>query len=248
LTLKETADLVLALYEELKEIVNQKLEIILCPSFVALNSVNDLLKKLTPRIFELGAQDVFWQEKGAFTGEISPKMLEEVGCKYVIIGHSERRQNLNETDAMVNKKVKNVLKYNLTPIICVGETFEERQKGIRDVVVARQIGLALEGTEIFGTKKVIVAYEPVWVIGTGQAVEPEDAEHSHQIIRESLLEIFPLDVVERNFSIIYGGSVDSSNIKSFLDEEHIDGVLVGGASLKVDEFTKMIKIVLSNQK
>lgn len=244
LGIDETCRLTEALHEQLKEIVDERAEIILCPAFTALNPVNILLQKLTPQIFKLGAQDVFWEEKGAFTGEISPKMLEEVGCKYVIVGHSERRQKLGETDQMVNKKTKVVLRHNLIPIICVGETYEERQKGIRDVVVARQIGNALENVEIFGTQRVIIAYEPVWVIGTGQAVEPNDAEHSHRIILEAIRELFSPDIIERHFNIIYGGSVDSTNIKSFIDQEHIDGVLVGGASLKVDEFIKMIKEII----
>ena len=244
MTLDETCKLTEKLFDQLKDLVNERVDIILCPSFTALSSINALLQKFGRGIFKLGAQNVFWEEKGAFTGEISAKMLEEVGCKYAIVGHSERRQNLLETDEMVNKKVKVVLKSNLTPIVCVGETFDERQKGIRDVVVARQTGKALENVELFGTKKIIIAYEPVWVIGTGQAVEPKDAEHSHRIIREALRELFPADVVERHFNIVYGGSVDSANIKSFIDQEHIDGVLVGGAALKADEFVKMIKQII----
>ncbi len=244
LSIGETAALVEELHKSLKDVNSEKIELVLCPAFTALSIANETLKKLGAEQFKLGAQDVFWQEKGAFTGEISPVMLEETGCQYVIVGHSERRQNLGETDEMVNKKIKTVLKYNLTPILCVGETFEERQKGIRDVVVARQVGKALEGIELFGAKKIIIAYEPVWVIGTGQAVEPEDADHSHRIIREALLELFPVDVVEQHFDIIYGGSVDSKNIKSFLDQENIDGVLVGGASLKADEFKKMMQQII----
>jgi triosephosphate isomerase len=244
MTLDETCKLTEKIYKQLKEKIDEKVKIVLCPSFTVLNSLNVLLQKLSPRIFDLGSQNVFWEEKGAFTGEISVKMLEEVGCKYAIIGHSERRHYLSETDEMVNKKVKTVLKHNLTPIVCVGETYEERQKGVRDVVVARQVGRALENLEIFGMKKIIIAYEPVWVIGTGQAVEPEDAGHSHRLIREALRELFSADVVEKHFNIVYGGSVDSTNIKSFLDQEYIDGVLVGGASLKAAEFVKMIKEII----
>lgn len=240
LTIKETIFLVEQLQNSLKEVDSTRVEIILCPAFTALQATSLKLEKSSVTQFKLGAQNIFWQEKGAFTGEISPQMLEEVGCRYVIIGHSERRQNLGETDEMVNKKIRTTLKYNLIPILCVGETYEERQKGIRDVVVAQQVGKALEGLELFGTKQIIIAYEPVWVIGTGQAVEPEDADHSHRIIKEALFEFFPVDVVENHFNIIYGGSVDSTNIKSFIDQENIDGVLVGGASLKVDEFVKMI--------
>lgn len=243
LAVVETEKLTKELSQGLRSLVNEELEIVLCPAFPALDNLSLMLKKENPANLKIGAQDVFWEERGAFTGEVSVKMLKEADCEYVIVGHSERRKNLGETDEMVNKKVKVLLENNLTPIICVGETFEERQKGIRDVVVARQTAAAMDGTEIFGNKKVIIAYEPVWVIGTGQAVDPEDAEHSHKMIRESLLEIFSLDIVEKHFQIIYGGSVDSKNIKDFVDREAIGGVLVGGASLKAEEFVKMIKAI-----
>lgn len=241
LTVAETEDLTEKLSQGLRSLANEKTEIILCPAFPALDNLSLILRKENPADLKIGAQDVFWEEKGAFTGEVSVKMLKEADCRYVIVGHSERRKNLGETDEMVNKKVKILLENDLTPIVCVGETFEERQKGIRDVRVAAETTAAVEGIELFGNKKIIIAYEPVWVIGTGQAVEPEDAEHSHRMIREALLEIFPPDAIEKHFQIIYGGSVDSKNIRDFVDRENIDGVLVGGASLKVEEFVKMIK-------
>jgi len=241
LTVAETEDLTEKLSQGLRSLANEKTEIILCPAFPALDNLSLILQKENPADLKIGAQDVFWEEKGAFTGEVSVKMLKEADCRYVIVGHSERRKNLGETDEMVNKKVKILLENDLTPIVCVGETFEERQKGIRDVRVAAETTAAMEGVELFGNKKIIIAYEPVWVIGTGQAVEPEDAEHSHRMIRETLLEIFPPDVIEKHFRIIYGGSVDGKNIRDFVDRENIDGVLVGGASLKVEEFVKMIK-------
>ncbi|MFH2136270.1 MAG: triose-phosphate isomerase [Patescibacteria group bacterium] len=241
LTAAETIDLTEKLSQGLRSFANEETEIVLCPAFTALDELSGLLKKENPANLKIGAQDVFWEEKGAFTGEVSVRMLKEVDCRYVIVGHSERRKNLGETDEMVNKKVKILLKNDFTPIVCVGETFEERQKGIRDVVVAREVEAALRDVELFGNKKIIIAYEPVWVIGTGQAVEPEDAEHSHRMIRETLLENFSPDIVEKHFEIIYGGSVDSKNIGDFMEKENIDGVLVGGASLKVEEFVKMIK-------
>lgn len=241
LTVAETEDLTEKLSQELRTFANEKTEIILCPAFPALDNLSDILKKENQANLKIGAQDVFWEEKGAFTGEVSVKMLKEVDCQYVIVGHSERRKNLGETDEMVNKKVKILLANDLVPIVCVGETFEERQKGLRDVVVAREVEGALREIELFGNKKVIIAYEPVWVIGTGQAVEPEDAEHSHRMIRETLFENFSSDIVEKHFQIIYGGSVDSKNIADFVERENIDGVLVGGASLKLEEFVKMIK-------
>ncbi|MBI5071556.1 triose-phosphate isomerase [Candidatus Falkowbacteria bacterium] len=241
LTVAETKNLAEKLGQSLRSFKNDKTEIILCPAFTALDDLCTVLRKENPADLKIGAQDVFWEEKGAFTGEISAKMLKEVDCRYVIVGHSERRKNLGETDEMVNKKVKILLENDLVPIVCVGETFLERQKGLRDVIVARQTEAALRDVKLFGNKKIIIAYEPVWVIGTGQAVEPEDAEHSHRMIREALMENFPADVLEKHFQIIYGGSVDSKNIKDFVDRENIDGVLVGGASLKVEEFVKMIK-------
>lgn len=240
----ETAALVSELGKSIDKKSVDKVDIVVCPSFTALPPANKLLEKKNPAKLELGAQNVFWEEKGAFTGEISVKMLKEAGCSFVVVGHSERRQNLGETDEMVNKKIKAVLGAGLVPVVCVGETFAEREKGIRDVVVARQTGKALEGVELFGNKKIIIAYEPVWVIGTGQAVAPEDAEHSHRMIREALLEIFPVDAVEKHFQIIYGGSVDSKNIRELVSREGIDGVLVGGASLKTAEFAKMIKEII----
>jgi len=243
LTVAETENLTEKLSQELRTLADKKTEIILCPAFPALDNLSAILKKENPADFKIGAQDVFWEEKGAFTGEVSVKMLKEADCQYVIVGHSERRKNLGETDEMVNKKVKILLENDLTPIVCVGETFEERQKGIRDVVVARETAAAMDGVNLFGNKKIIIAYEPVWVIGTGQAVEPEDAEHSHRMIREALFEIFPVDIVEKHFQIIYGGSIDDKNIKDFLERENIEGVLVGGASLKTEEFVKMIKAI-----
>lgn len=228
----------------LKGADSKKAEIIFCPSFTALFAARETLKKLGADGFKLGAQNVFWRENGAFTGEVSAKMLKEVGCEYVIVGHSERRQNLGETDGMVNRKVNAALKNHLTPIVCVGETREERQNGLRDAVVAGQAGAVMKGVKIVGAQKIIIAYEPVWAIGAGQAVEPEDAAHSHRMIREALLEIFSRDAVEKHFNIIYGGSVDGKNIKSFVERENIDGVLVGGASLKAGEVVKMIKEII----
>jgi triosephosphate isomerase len=243
LTVVETEKLAEELSQGLRSLAREEVEIVLCPAFPALDNLSLILQKENPANLKIGAQDVFWEEKGAFTGEVSVKMLKEADCRYVIVGHSERRKNLGETDEMINKKVKILVENDLTPIVCIGETFEERQKGIRDVVVARQTAAAMDGVELFGNKKVIIAYEPVWVIGTGQAVDPEDAEHSHRMIKEALLEIFPVDIVEKHFQIIYGGSIDSKNIKDFVDRENIEGVLVGGASLRAEEFVKMIKAI-----
>jgi len=215
-------------------------EAVLCPSFISLQEVGKLIKKTH---LKLGAQDVFWEEKGAYTGEVSPLMLEELGCDYVIVGHSERRKYLGETDEMVHKKMKAALEEGLIPILCVGETFEERQEGGRDYVIISQLSSALEGIELDKKQHLIIAYEPVWVIGSGQAVDPEEAGYVYNLIRQTLLDMFPLEIVNDNIRIIYGGSVDSSNVKPFLKQAKMQGVLVGGASLKAEEFVNIVKSI-----
>lgn len=207
--------------------------VVVCPSHDAIDAVGSLLKGTT---VAMGGQDVFWEDKGAYTGEISPKTLKELGCEYCIVGHSERRQHLGETDQMVNKKVVALLKHDINPIVCVGETKEERQAGKRDSVVISQVRAALEGTRPVGRQHVIIAYEPRWVIGTGQAVAPDDAASMHYLIQETLQELYPSGVVEAQFAVIYGGSVDPSNIRGLLSIDAIHGVLVGGVSLKAKEF------------
>lgn len=241
LNVKESIDLIGKIDNSLKEFGGVKeIDIVVCPSFVSLWPVNNFLRQIKSKI-KMGAQNIFWEEKGAFTGEISAKMLKEVDCKYVIIGHSERRENLWESDHMINQKVKTVLKRDLTPIICVGETFEERKSGQRDSVIERQVSRALEGVEKSEFKRIIIAYEPVWVIGIGQAVEPEDAVYSHYLIRKALCKSCSSEMREKDLRVIYGGSVNPNNIKSFLGKEGIDGVLVGSASLTHDKFVKMLK-------
>lgn len=217
---------------------NKKMEAVLCPTFISLQSVAAQLKD--KEIF-LGAQDCFWEEDGAFTGEVSPKNLKELGCRFVIIGHSERRSHLLETDEVVHNKVKAALRQGLVPIICVGETFEERQEGAKDFVVMNQVTKAIEGLELDAEDQLIVAYEPVWVIGSGQAVAPEEAEHTHQVIRQVLIDHFEPATVKERVRIIYGGSVDSSNIKDFFAFQNIDGALVGGASLEPETFNNLIQ-------
>ncbi len=213
--------------------------VVACPSHMAIEEVAKVTRG-TP--VALGAQDAFWEDKGAFTGEVSPKALRELGVDYCIVGHSERRQHLGETDAMVNKKAVALLRNGITPIVCVGETKEERQAGKRDAVVIGQVRAALEGVALVGTQRVIVAYEPRWVIGTGQAVSPQDAAELHHLIRETLYELFGQDAALRQTAVIYGGAVDAKNLASFIAVDVIDGVLVGGASLKPQDFTAMAQI------
>lgn len=226
-------------FNRLKDVAN--IEVAICPSFTALP---DIFKLANDSKIKLGAQNVFWEQVGAYTGEISPEMLKEFGCQYVIIGHSDRRAYLKETDEMVHLKVKAALNGLLYPIICVGETFKERQLGRKDYVVIRQVTQALSGIDIIlDSTQLIIAYEPVWVIGSGQAIDSEEAEYMHQVIRQALIDLYPMKVVEKCFRIIYGGSINSQIVKSFLVQPHIDGVLVGGASLNKDEFIDIIKEV-----
>ena len=213
--------------------------VILCPSFAALEEVGSEVKGTS---IGLGAQDCFWETKGAYTGEVSPLALKEEGCQYCIVGHSERRKFLGETDEMVQKKVKALLGVGLIPIICVGETREEREAGQRDAVVINQLRAALDGNQPVGAQNVIIAYEPRWAIGTGQAVEPNDVASMHQLIYETLNELFPIDLVQRQFSVIYGGSADADNIGGLLQIPVIDGGLIGGAALKAEGFIKMAEV------
>jgi triosephosphate isomerase len=213
--------------------------VVACPSHMAIEEVAKVTRG-TP--VALGAQDAFWEDKGAYTGEVSPKALKELGVDYCIVGHSERRQHLGETDAMVNKKAVALLRNGITPIVCVGETKEERQAGKRDAVVIGQVRAALEGVALVGSQRVIVAYEPRWVIGTGQAVSPQDAAELHHLIRETLYELFGQDAALRQTAVIYGGAVDAKNLAGFIAVDVIDGVLVGGASLKPQDFTAMAQI------
>ncbi|MFA6428687.1 MAG: triose-phosphate isomerase [Candidatus Buchananbacteria bacterium] len=219
------------------QVNNDQVEVILCPTFTALAAVSEILSQSS---LSLGSQDVFWEQRGAFTGEISAEQLKELGVTYTIVGHSERRQHLTETDLMVHQKVKASLAQNLKPIICVGETFEQRQDSQQDYVIIKQVTAALAGLEIKPEDQIIVAYEPVWVIGTGQAVLPEQANHIAKVIRQTLVDLFPLVQVKNNFRIIYGGSVDQNNAVGFLAEEVITGFLVGGASLSAEKFLPLI--------
>ncbi|MEK7557813.1 MAG: triose-phosphate isomerase [Patescibacteria group bacterium] len=216
-------------------------EVVICCATPALAKVEEIIGK-TP--LKLGAQNVFWQDKGTYTGEISPTMLVELGCKYVIIGHSERRRYLSENYEMVHKKVKAVVNTEkLTPIICIGESWEEKRTDQRDFVLVDQLQQALSGVDVLGDQQIIIAYEPIWAISSGQgsgtAIEPAEAEYAHKIIKLTLNDMFGIEVVSNNFRIIYGGSIDSKSVKGFANLENIDGLLVGGASLKVDEFFKI---------
>lgn len=244
--LQQTENLAKDILSGLKKIKNlNKIDVVLCPSYIALSKIKDFLSK--EKNVSLGAQNCYWEERGAYTGEISPVQLKEVNCQYVIIGHSERRGFLGETDEMIHRKSVAALSVGLVPIICVGETFEERQKGIKDYVIINQVSKALEGIDLKVNQQLIIAYEPVWVIGSGQAVMPEEAEYVSRLILQRLVDLYPLPIVRNNIRILYGGSVDHRNIKSFVDQDTIDGVLVGGSSLNAEEFVKMCQILAENK-
>ena len=189
---------------------------------------------------KIGAQNMHWEESGAYTGEVSGQMLKSIGVEYVIIGHSERRQYFAETDETVNKKIKSALNVGLKPIVCVGETLEQREKGITEQVITNQVEKAFEGIEAKDLENIIIAYEPIWAIGTGKTATKEDANNTIMQIRKKLAEKYGQN--EANGVIIqYGGSVKSSNAKELFEMSDIDGGLVGRASLKAEEFSKIVK-------
>ena len=214
-----------------------KVEIILCPPFTSLIDVKEVINGTN---IYLGAQNVFWENEGAFTGEISPAMLKSIGCKYVIIGHSERRAYFGETNEIVNKKVKSALKHGLFPIMCVGEKLDERVAGRAFDVVRDHVENGLLDVGENEMRNVVLAYEPVWAIGTGKNATPEEAEEVHKFIRLFLSKKYGNNVSE-DARILYGGSVKPANVESLITQENIDGALVGGASLKPDLFADMVK-------
>jgi triosephosphate isomerase len=234
-TAVEARELVSVMSPKLGEIAN--VEKVLCPPFIAIPALVGMLEGYG---IGLGAQNMHWEEKGAFTGEVSPGMVKEF-CKYVIIGHSERRAYFGETDETVNKKLHAAMKADLTPIVCVGETLAQYEAGSTSEVVRRQISAGLAGVDSASAAKIVVAYEPVWAIGTGKASSGENANYVHQqVIRPALTELLGAENAQA-IRILYGGSVTAANAAEFFAYPDIDGALVGGASLKVDEFVAIIK-------
>ncbi len=211
-------------------------EIVLGPPFTSLSAVAAAIKGTN---ILLSAQNMHWEDKGAFTGEISAEMLLDLGCKYVIIGHSERRQYFGETDETVNKKVKQALKKGLLPIMCVGETLAEREAGKLNDIIKRQVSGGLKDIVADDMKKVVVAYEPVWAIGTGKTATPEQANEVHALIRQTVKSLYNADIAE-GLRIQYGGSVTPDNVSSLMAKPDIDGALVGGASLKPESFAALV--------
>jgi len=217
----------------------EEVEVVICPPFTALRAVQTLLEadKLP---YELGAQDVAPQDEGAFTGEISPLMLAALKVRYVIVGHSERRQLFGEDDLAVNKKTKAVLKHAMTPIVCVGETLEEREAGGTESKVTQQVRRALDGVDTEAASSLVVAYEPIWAIGTGRNADPGDAGGVSELIRATLAARYDDDVAG-SVRILYGGSVKPGNIREFMAHPEIDGALVGGASLDPEDLALIVK-------
>ena len=215
-------------------------DVVVCPPFTSLSTVGQLLKG--SRI-SLGAQDVFWEMEGAFTGEISPPMLANIGCTYVIVGHSERRTHFGETDQIVRRKLVAAIRNALTPIVCIGETLAERDANRTFEVLTRQLDGALNGLPADDCAKVILAYEPVWAIGTGRNATPEQAQEAQAFIRQWLAKQVRGDVAEA-LRIQYGGSVNVANAESLLAQPDVDGALIGGASLKADAFAAIVRAAL----
>lgn len=215
--------------------ITDEVDVVLAPPFTALRIVAEAIEGTG---IGLGAQDVFWEEKGPYTGEISPAMLVDAGCEWVIIGHSERRNVLHETDEMVRKKINAALAEGLKVIVCVGETLEEKEGGKTVTVVDGQVDSALSGLEIRDPSRFVIAYEPIWAIGTGQNATPDEAEFVHATIREIAGKI--LGGIADRMRIVYGGSVTEDNITELMAEPDIDGALVGGASLRADAMTSIV--------
>lgn len=215
----------------------ENVEIVLCPPFTDLSDVGEMLIESN---IALGAQNCYWENEGAFTGEISVAMIKSVGCKYVIAGHSERRKYFGETDATVNRKVAAVIDSGLVPIMCVGETLQEREAGKTLEVVRTQVTEGLKAFKEAYLDPLVIAYEPVWAIGTGRTATPDQAQEVHAMIRRLLGELYS-ESLSGSKRILYGGSVKPDNIRDLMAEEDIDGGLIGGASLKSDNFVDIIK-------
>jgi triosephosphate isomerase (TIM) len=234
-TITEALDLVRQLTMALKDI--KDVDILVCPVFTALHSVSQAVEGSN---IKMGAQNLFWEEKGAFTGEVSALMLKDTHCEYVIIGHSERRSIFKETNENVNKKIKSALKAGLLPILCVGERLEEREANKTYDIISEQIKGSLADISADELEKIIIAYEPVWAIGTGKVATPEQAQEVHAFIRKLIAKNFGKDTAER-LRIQYGGSVNPANIKNLISQPDIDGALVGGASLKAEDFIQLVQ-------
>ncbi|MBX4258294.1 triose-phosphate isomerase [Clostridium estertheticum] len=235
--MNKTVAQAVSLIEEMKPLVKDaKCDVVVCPTFLCLDAV---IKATKGTNIKVGAQNMFYEESGAFTGEVSPGMLEDIGVDYVIIGHSERRQYFNETDEAVNKKLKAAYSHNIIPILCVGETLSDREGNITEKVLANQVKLDLEGLIKEQVEKLVIAYEPIWAIGTGKTATADQANETIAFIRATVGAMFGSEVAEK-VRIQYGGSVKPSTIKEQMAKSDIDGGLIGGASLKAQDFAGIV--------
>lgn len=237
-TIAEAIDLVNRLKRDLYNLTD--VDIVVCPTFTSLSEVGEILEGSN---IALGAQDLHWEAEGAYTGEVSAAMLKDVGCEYVIVGHSERRKLFSETDEEVNRKARQAISCNLSPIVCVGESLQQREEGKTFDVVREQLINSLKDLTEEEILKSVIAYEPVWAIGTGRTASPEQAQEVQSFIRKLLSEIYS-DRVAQLIRIQYGGSVKPDNIADLMSREDIDGALVGGSSLEAESFVEIVKKAL----
>ncbi len=236
-TISEGLKLVEQLQTKLAKNPPTQTRIIICPPFTSLTAIRDALQD---RNIELGAQNIAWEEEGAYTGEISAKMVKSAGARYTIIGHSERRTYFKEDASTINKKIKVALKNKLKVIHCIGESLEEREQNLTKEIIVNQLEWDLKDLDSADLKNIIIAYEPVWAIGTGKTATPEQAQEVHQFIREILDAIFK-DGIGKKMTVLYGGSVKPINAKDLLAQPDLDGALVGGACLKANDFLQIIQ-------
>lgn len=236
-TVGEAVELVEALLEGVEVGYMQDREVLVCPPFTVLYPLAPLLADST---IALGAQNMYPETEGAFTGEVSPTMLKDIGCRYVILGHSERRQIFKEDDTLINRKVRVAIEHGLVPILCIGETKPQRDAGDAEAVTLGQLRAGLEGLSGDQVSNVVIAYEPVWAIGTGETATPADAQAMHAAIRQALASHQGQDVADA-VRILYGGSVKPDNVDTLMSQPDIDGALVGGASLKADSFLRIVQ-------
>lgn len=225
---------------EVLPLIKKNSNVVFCVPYTSLNVASILLKDTG---LNLGAQNMSWEESGAYTGEISASMLKEFDVNHVLLGHSERRQYFGETDATVNTKIKTSLQHNIVPVVCVGESLQDRKAGLAIDVVTNQLRHAFEGVDADKTKDIIVAYEPIWAIGTGVSASASDAQEMLQSVRNAISMIYNLNVAD-NMQLLYGGSANAANAAELLSQTDIDGLLVGGASLKSQDFAKMIEVIV----
>jgi triosephosphate isomerase len=232
-----TTDCAKDFIKEIKEEVKgTDVEVVICPPFTLLHTLKELTEGTNIKI---GAQNMHWEENGAFTGEVSPIMLKDLGIEYCIIGHSERRQYFNETNSTVNKKIISAINHGIKPILCVGESLDERKAGKIEAVIKKQVEEALNGVASDDMKNIVIAYEPIWAIGTGETATSEEANRVIAYIRNIVKELYDENISEE-IRIQYGGSVKPHNIEELMDQEDIDGALVGGASLKAQSFAQIV--------